>query len=194
MNRKNTGTKTRILEAAWHLLEERQGKGVRMSDIAKIAGISRQALYLHFPTRTELMIATIFYVDEVKGLNSRLESLKSARTGTELIEASVEIWGNYIPEIYGLAKAFLMTRETDEAASAAWNNIMSCLKDVIKDIVVVLDKEGTLAKAWSVEEAIGIYYSLFSILNWEQLVLEAGWKQDEYISRMKKLLKRTLMS
>jgi len=52
-NEKNTRTK--ILEATWKLMEDRRGQGVRMGDIAKAAGISRQAIYLHFDTRTALM-------------------------------------------------------------------------------------------------------------------------------------------
>ncbi len=98
-------TKTRILEATWQLLEQHHGQGVNMSDIARAAGISRQAVYLHFASRTDLMIATMNYVDEVKGLDERLNLFNSAKTGIELLEACVDVWGNYIPEIYGLAKA-----------------------------------------------------------------------------------------
>jgi len=78
MSSKKTDTRTRILTATWHLMEQRRGQGVSMSDIAKAAGISRQALYLHFDSRTELMIATVHYVDEVKGLNERLEKFQEA--------------------------------------------------------------------------------------------------------------------
>jgi len=84
-------------------------------------GISWQALYLHVDSRTELMVATVEYVDEVKGLNERLKQFKTATTGVELLEMFVDVWGNYIPDIYGLAKALLNTRETDEATVSAWN-------------------------------------------------------------------------
>ena len=103
MSSKEIDTKTRILEATWQLLEEHRGQGVNMSDIARAAGISRQAVYLHFTSRTELMIATMNYVDEVKGLDERLNLFNSAKTGIELLDTCVDVWGNYIPEIYGLA-------------------------------------------------------------------------------------------
>ncbi len=54
MSSENSETRDRILDAAWTLLEEKAGSGVRMSDIARQAGISRQAVYLHFASRTEL--------------------------------------------------------------------------------------------------------------------------------------------
>ena len=65
-----------------------------MSAIAKQTGISRQALYLHFASRTELMIATTEYVDEVKGLYQRMETIRTATSGTGKLEAYVDVWGN----------------------------------------------------------------------------------------------------
>ena len=186
-------TKTRILEAAWHLMEQRQGQGVSMGDIAKATGISRQAVYLHFASRTELMIATSNYVDEVKGLNVRLNRLNEATNGIELLEICVEVWGSYIPEIYGLAKAMLMTRDTDEATAAAWNNNMKCLHDVCQEVIVALENEGILASEWSPKEAVEMFWTMISINNWEQLTKECGWTTSQYIDRMKMLLKLTFI-
>ena len=56
MSSEKNSTKFRILEATRKLLESGD-KNVRMSDIAKAVGISRQALYLHYPNRADLLIA-----------------------------------------------------------------------------------------------------------------------------------------
>lgn len=186
-------TKTRILKATWQLMEQRHGLGVKMSDIAKEAGISRQAVYLHYASRTELMIATVHYVDEVKGLNDRLKQLETATTGKALLERSVEVWGNYIPEIYGLAKALLIARETDEAAAAAWNDCMFCLKETCKKIIEALDKEGSLASEWSIDEAVDMLWTLLSIQNWEQLKIEDNWSTNQYIILITTVIKRTFV-
>lgn len=194
MSSKKIDTRTRILTATWQLMEQRRGQGVHMSDIAKAAGISRQALYLHFASRTELMIATINYVDEVKGLNERLNQLKAATTGIELLEACVEVWGNYIPEIYGLAKAMLTTRDTDEATATAWNGCMNCLRDFCRETIELLDQEGHLASQWSQKQAIDMFWTMLSINNWEQLTIECGWSTSQYIDWMKMLLKRSFVA
>ncbi len=55
MSSDNSETRDRILDAAWTLLEERAGSGVRMSDIARQAGISRQAVYTHTHTHTRTL-------------------------------------------------------------------------------------------------------------------------------------------
>ena len=186
-------TKTRILEATWHLLEQHHGQGVSMRDIAKAAGISRQAVYLHFASRTELMIATSSYVDEVKGLSERLSQFQLATTGVELLEACVDVWGNDIPEIYGLAKALMRTRETDEATAAVWDGNMGCLRDMCRETIESLEREGNLASEWPQKEAIEMFWTMISINNWEQLTIECGWSTSQYVSWMKMLLKRTFV-
>ena len=89
MSRDINETRNRILNAAWKLLEAGQGSGVRMSDIAKTAGISRQAVYLHFPTRAELLTATTRYLDEINNADERLMASRNAATGLERLEAFI---------------------------------------------------------------------------------------------------------
>lgn len=188
-----TDTRTRILATTWQLLEQQCGRPVHMRDIARAAGISRQALYLHFASRAELMIATMNYVDEVKGLEERLGQLSAAANGIALLEASVELWGSSIPEIYGLAKAMLRTRDTDEAMAAAWDDSMGCLLDTCREIVRALAREDILVSTLSQEEATELLWTMLPVHNWEQLTVECGWSTSHYIDRMKALLKRTFV-
>ena len=185
-----TDTRTRILEATWRLLEKRRGQGVRMSDIAKATGVSRQAVYLHFATRSELMIATTKYVDEIKGLEERLKIFQAAQTGPELLDAVVEFWGNYIPEIYGIAKAMLSALDSDEAMAAAWSNCMGELQGACQHAVDALAHEKRLATEWSQKDAVDMFMTTLSIHNWEQLTMERGWSSAQYVAGMKTLLRR----
>ena len=70
MSSNRINTKSRILEVTWRLLES-GNKAIRMADIAKAAGVSRQALYLHFPSRAELLVATTRHIDKVKNVDAR---------------------------------------------------------------------------------------------------------------------------
>ncbi len=181
MSRNKNKTRIKILEATWHLMEDRCGQGVSMSEIAKTTGISRQAVYLHFNSRIELMIATVQYIDEVKGLDARFAKLESAANGAELLRLCIEVWGNYIPEIYGIAKALLNTRDTDQAAATAWTGCMHCLFEVCKNVIETLEKEKTLSSNWKALDAPEMLMTLLSIHNWEQLTIEYGWSQEKYI-------------
>lgn len=194
MSSEQPDTRKRILESTWQLMEQHRGKTISMGDVAKAVGISRQAVYLHFKSRTELMIATSNYVDEIKGLDERLHKFKTATTGTAQLEACIEIWGNYIPEIYGLAKALLAARDTDEAMAATWDNNMGYVRSICKEVIMSLDREGILAPEWSQEQAIDMFWTMISIHNWAQLTTECGWSTAHYIERMKQLLKRTFIA
>src|SRR5918996_5485583 len=108
-------TRTRILEATWRLMVGRDGRGVRMRDVAEEAGVSRQAVYDHFGSRADLMVATVRHGDEVLGLDGRLRRYRAATGGIERLGAIIEFWGNYVPEIHGIARALLGAPGTDEA-------------------------------------------------------------------------------
>jgi AcrR family transcriptional regulator len=193
MSSKESETRKKILAETWRLMVEGRGHEVRMTDIAKAAGISRQAVYLHFSTRTELMVATTHYVDEVRGLNDRLAHYEAAVTGIEILEEYVEFWGNYIPEIYGIAKALIAVYETDEAAAAAWDDRMNAVRSGCRHTIDTLVRDEMLAFDWSRDEAIDFFWTMLSVHNWELLTKVCGWSRNQYIERMKMLLKQTLV-
>jgi len=193
MSSKESKTRTKILDATWRLMEKQRGKGVRMSDIAKKAGVSRQAVYLHFDSRVELMSATTKHIDEVLGLDERFARVQGAKNAGEALEFFIEVWGNYIPEIYGISKALLAVRDEDEAAAAAWDECMECLRSASDEIVDGLDREGVLSARWDKEEAGELLFSMLSVQNWEQLTLGCGWTQAGYVEGMTLMLRRTLV-
>src|SRR5918998_1992050 len=135
MSREERKTRDRILEATWRLMVERVGRNVRMGDVARGAGVSRQAVYDHFGSRAELMVATVRYGDEVLGLAERLRRYRAAESGVDRLEAYVEFWGNYIPGGDGIARALLAERESDQAVAAAWGDRVGAVYDSCRGIL-----------------------------------------------------------
>ena len=186
-------TRTKILQATRQLMEDRRGLGVRMSDIAKAAGVSRQAVYLHFDSRIDLLSATTKYMDEINGLDGRLKAVSSAKSAVDMLDAYIDVWGNYLPEIHGLAGALFSVRETDDAAEMAWEECMSCHRAGCADIVSALKSEGNLADGWTDSAAADLLSTILSFQTWEQLTSECGWPTSQYIEAMKATLHRTLV-
>jgi len=186
-------TRKRILEKTWHLMEKRKGQGVKIRDIARAANVSRQAVYLHFGSRADLLIATVRYVDEVNDLEQRLRGLRTSVNGIQTLESYVEFWGNYIPEIYGIAKALLAVRETDKDAAAAWNDRMQVLHEGVRSVIECFVRESALSPEWDPDQAADAVWAMMSISVWENLTVERGWSKDEYINRMKAILKKMLV-
>lgn len=180
-------TRIRILKATVRMLEERGGRGVRMGDIATAAGISRQAVYLHFASRAELLVAATRYLDEVLDVDRRLAPSRAATTGVERLALYIDCWGHYIPEIYGVAKALLLAQDTDEAAAAAWKDRMLAMRDGCRAAIDALHSDGTLASDWKPREATDALWTMLSVQNWENLTGECGWSGQQYVDKMKRL-------
>jgi len=194
MSSKSIKTREAILRAALKLLEAGQGQGVRVADIAKEAGISRQAVYLHFPKRAELLIATTRYLDDVRDADTRLAASRKAASGLERLDAFIEAWGNYIPEIYGIAKAIFAMQDTDEAAKLAWADRMQAVRHGCDAAVQALTRDGVLSTDNTPEQATDILWTMLSVRNWEQLTRDCGWSQQQYIETIKRLSRRLLVA
>ena len=190
----SSDTRSRILEAAWKLLEDGAGGEVRMSDIAKKTGISRQAVYLHFPSRADLLIAVTRYIDEANEIDARLAASRSAATGVERLDAYIEAWGNYIPESYGVGKALMAMQETDSEARMAWEGRMLAVREGCEAAVAALARDGALSPDIEEEKATDLLWTLLSVRNWEQLTLECGWSQEDYVEEMKRAARKTLLA
>ena len=193
MSSKNIETRTKILEATVRMLERHGGRGVRMGDIAKASGISRQAVYLHFASRTELLVAAIRHTGDQLDVDGRLAPSRAATTGVERLRLYIEFWGNYIPEIYGLAKALMVAQDSDEAAAAAWQDRMLAMRDGCRAAIDALQADGALAPGWTAPKATDALWTMLLVPNWENLTLECGWSKQQYIRWMNTLAERAFV-
>ncbi len=193
MSSEKTETRTRILEATIHVLEESQGRGARMGDIAKASGISRQAVYLHFPSRTELLIAATLYKGDLLNVEGRLAPSRAATSGVERLRLYIGFWGEFIPEIYPVGKALMMAQDTDEAAAAAWHDRMLAMRDGCRAAIEALEADGTLAAGWTRPKAIDALWTMLLVPNWEHLTMECGWSTKDYIRWMNRMAESTFV-
>ena len=194
MSSEKMDTRTRILESTWKLLETGGGNSVRMSDIAKAAGVSRQAVYLHFPKRADLLVATTRHLDQVLNVDARLEKSRHAETGVDRLTAFIEAWGNYIPEIHGVARALLAMKDTDSEAETAWNDRMQAVRHGCAAAVEAMKRDGDLCKDLSARKATDLLWTLLSVRNWEQLRIDCGWSQSQYVQLMQSSARRLLIA
>jgi AcrR family transcriptional regulator len=91
-------SRARVLDAALRLIRKRGHATVTMAHIAKAARLSRQAVYLQFADRAELMAALAGHVHESLGLPAAIERMMTdAPTGIGLIEADVSMQARFNP-------------------------------------------------------------------------------------------------
>jgi AcrR family transcriptional regulator len=185
-------TRRRIFEAAWNLIVVRGEAGFTMAHIAQKAKISRQALYLHFADRAELLDALVKHVDEERGLDEAVQLILTAPTGREAVHRMVSLQAKQNPAIWAVALAFEAVRRTDKAAQRSWQLRQSKRLNVCRTIVERLRGDGDLRPALTVDEATDLLYVITSLRMWEDLVLIRGWTADSYQERVTRLLTETL--
>jgi AcrR family transcriptional regulator len=183
-------TRERILKSTLALLEKGEADAARMADIAKRAGVTRQALYLHFANRAELLIAVTRYVEELHGSDARLAPSRAAKTGVERLDAFIEAWAGFLPEIHRVAKALILLSETDEAAKIAWAGRMDAMRHGCAAAIMALHNDRALSPGLSPKQATDLLLAMLSVQTWEQLTLSSGWTHRDYAQHMKAAARR----
>jgi len=186
-------TRSRILRAVWTLMEGNRGQGARMSDIAKAAGISRQALYLHFDNRADLLVATTRYMDEIQGVEELLRPSREATSGQQRLREFVWAMGEHFPNVQGMARGLLAIKDTDSEAQAAWNERMEAIREGCAAAIEMLANEGQLSEVWSVDSATALFWSMLSFETWDQLTTRSGWSNAQYTEQMQALALRSFV-
>lgn len=170
MSSSRPATRRGLLEAARKLLEREPYSAVSMGAIAREAGVSRQAAYLYFGSKADLLLALVSHVDEVEGLPHLLTRVRDARSGVEALERFVELVAELTPRVYRVGIALAAASENDSAARAAWMDRMEARRTTCRSIAARLEREGSLADALTVVDAADLLWTLSSMRVFEDLV------------------------
>ena len=174
-----SSTRTRILDTARELTEK-HGTAPTMSALARAVGISRQALYLHFPDHATLLLALVAYIDEQEQLQDGIAAVRQAPDAAGSIRAWARLQAWHNPKIAALARALDDSRHTDPAASAAWADRTGNRMRGAISIIERLRAEGRLHPTWTTTEAAALLWELTSFHVWDDLVNDAQIAPDRY--------------
>ena len=176
-----SSTRERILGAARELIERDDGGAPNMSELARAVGVSRQALYLHFPDRASLLLALVERVDDDEELQAGIDRVEAAPDAPGQIRAwtQMQAWRN--PRIASFARALDQARHTDPAVSKAWRDRTENRTRGAVAIVNRLREEGRLDSSWEPGEAAALLAELTSFRVWDDLVNESRLAPDRYV-------------
>jgi len=162
------------------LIEAADGALLSMSELARVVGISRQALYLHFPDRAALLLALVAYVDEQEDLPAGIAAVETTPDAAGQIRAWAQMQSRRNPKIAPFARALEQVRHADQAAAAAWRDRTGNRMRGAVAITTRLREEGRLHPSWDTTEAATLLWELTSFRVWDDLVNESGLKPDRY--------------
>ncbi len=192
MSRKNS--RTQILDAAMALIIKRGEAGVTMAEIAKAAHLSRQAVYLNFADRGDLLLALVRHVDAKRGLEREVQKIADAPTGLLALREMVSLQARMNAGVWAIARAMEAVRRTDEAGERSWQDRLAQRLAGCRAIVMRLAREGLLRKELPANAAADVLWTVTSLRTWEDLVLQRRWTGEQYEERIYRLLLDTLTS
>ena len=184
-------TRERLLRAAWDLALE-QGPGLRLADVATRAGMSRQAVYLHFDDRAGLLLALLAWADQAFQLDDLLARVSQAHTGVEALERMVEVNAAYWPRVDAITRVLEAQQYQDPAVSAALRDRLDFRRSAHRAVIARIAAEGELASGWTVDAAADLFAAVTMPSPWRELTGTCGWSAQHYANRMSQLLRRTL--
>jgi len=187
-------TRGRILQATLELLED-SASSVTMSRAAERAGVSRQAVYLHFGDRSGLLVALVDFIDESLGRDRLRAQVFGAANGAESLRQWVRVMSWYTAKIDRVTRVLESGQDHDPALRAAWRDRMDIRRrSHIERIVDAIAAERRLARGWTVAAAADLIYVVTMPAPWRELTQELGWSQRHYADRVWKLLERALLN
>jgi AcrR family transcriptional regulator len=148
-----------------------------MEDVAHEAGLTRQAVYFHFPSRTSLLLALMEHVREEHGADQLFGEAHRTPDPREAFDASLRVSARYLSRIAPVALAVDVARHTDEAAAVAWGRQMAGVRAAIRKSVTPLAPR--LKSGWSVRDATDAIWALASIHVFDDLVVGRRWKPEK---------------
>ena len=194
MSRRTGDTRVAILDAARSLYEAQGYFGVGMEAVAKKAGVSRRAVYLHFASKADLLGALHerVFAQDVGPVQDRL-GLWEAATAKEGLDVWVAATTEVAPRIMGIAKALSAARLADPDVDETWRAPRAGRHGDCLRMVKWLKREGELKAGMSVGHAADVLFTLASLWSYDSLVNNCGWSPRQYERWLRQTLRRELL-
>ena len=174
-------TRIQILEAARAIFEELGYYGAGLEAVAKKAGVSRQAIYLHFPSKAELLTALhlhIFDTDVVPAL--RRHPITDGMSGLDVLDATIAADVEVVDKVWRIHESLTVARrqhpEVDQTLIPREEEHYEGLLDVGRR----LERDGALPPATPVGLFTDMLWGLLNLGTFRNLVVERGWSLEQY--------------
>jgi AcrR family transcriptional regulator len=174
-------TRTQILEAARAMFEERGYYGAGLEAVAKRAGVSRQAIYLHFPSKVELLTALhlhIFATDVVPVLERH--PITDAMTALDALDAMIAVDVEVIAKVWRIHDVLAMARWQHPEVEETLRPREEDRYGELLDRGCRLEREGALPPTIGVGTFADMLWGLINVGTYRSLVIERGWSLDQY--------------
>jgi AcrR family transcriptional regulator len=187
------GTRERILEAVLAALVEGEDDVLNVAAVARRAGVSRQAVYLHFPSRAALGVAAVRWLDERERLDAFAAPVAAAATPEDTLDAYAEFLGAYNPRIATAVRMGYRLRALPEIEEA-WQDRLRARRRGAGLIAQRIAGAGRLREPFTAQTAGDWLAAIGSTLLWEELTGDLGWSTRRYVQHLRATFRATLLA
>ena len=163
------------------MFEELGYHGAGLAAVAKTAGVSRQAIYLHFPSKAELLTALhlhIFATDVVPALERH--PITDAMTAWDALDAVVAVDVEVACRVWRIQEALTVARRQHPEVDQTLRPREEERYQELLELGRRLEREGALPATIGVGLFADMLWGLLNIGTYRNLVVERGWSLDQY--------------
>jgi AcrR family transcriptional regulator len=174
-------TRIQILEAARAMFEELGYYGAGLGAVAKRAGVSRQAIYLHFPSKAELLTALhlhIFAADVLPAIERHPQA--NAVSALDALDVMIAVDVEVVSKVWRIHEAFQIARRQHPEVEQTLRPREEERYGQLLDLGHRLKRERALPPNLRVGTFADVLWGLVSVGTYRSLVIERGWSLNQY--------------
>jgi AcrR family transcriptional regulator len=193
-NARSRRTRDALLTATRELLEEHGFEKLTMAAVAERAGVSRRAVYLHFPSRSALVAELFDFVTQSEDLAASTDPVWNAPDALTALDRWAHHVAGFQPRLLALTRAVEHVHRSDPDAAAHRRRYLREQLDACRKLARRLDDEHALAAPWTVATASEMLWALISTDLLERLLHERRWSRAKLADHLALLMRSTLVS
>ncbi|HEU5155723.1 MAG TPA: helix-turn-helix domain-containing protein [Streptosporangiaceae bacterium] len=194
VNARSRRTRATLLAAAHAILKEEGFEALTMTAVAARAGVTRRAVYMHFPTRAELVGALFDHVSAVEGLAESVAEVWAAPDAAAALDAWAAHLARYHTRLIPVDRAVQRVWRLDPDAAAHRERVVAEKLSTCRRLADRLNGEGRLAAGWTAESAADMLFALISSDMIEALVVDRRWSRRRLADHLALLFRSTFVA
>lgn len=189
LNARSRRTRGRLLEAAREILESEGFDALTMTAVALRSGVTRRSVYLHFPSRTDLIGSLFDFFADAEGLQDSLRRVWSAPDASEALDEWARHLARYHLRLLPFDRAISRVQHGDADAAAHRRRANAAKRASCRRLAARLEDEQVLAEGWTVEAAADMINGLSTSDVVEGLIVDRGWSRRRFAKYLGLLLR-----
>jgi AcrR family transcriptional regulator len=186
-------THKRLLDAAWHEADDHGIERLTLAGVGARAGVSRQAVYLHFGNRATLLVEMAARYDRTSGFTGELAAAR-LRDPVDGFRAMLDAWFDYLPTIVRIGVALEAAQLTGGDGADAYRDRMNDWWNGIRIAIQRLADAEQLSPNWDIDTATDWVWASVHPTTFHHLVTDRGWTTADASKRIIETLARDLLA